>query len=87
MRQSRDLLVESKRKTTSEHDLLPFFHHWDEQRAAFHARAPVEVPLSIASVLDTRGTMEPALLRLLLRGNWIPTFFPQHCPDDVAKWL
>jgi hypothetical protein len=80
------ILERDNEKTVSDQDLLPFFHHWDQVRDAFHSHMDATLPNSLLAYLETKSRPED-LTRLLLCGNWIPTFFPSECPEDVAKWL
>jgi hypothetical protein len=85
----KQIVDEENLKTPDDLDLCPFFHHWKAEDAeGFYARMPWELPSSLSAVLEGASSKSAKeLMKLILVGNFIPAFFPDRCPADLAVWL
>jgi hypothetical protein len=84
------IMQEATQKTTDDLDLQPFFHRWSLDLAAeFSQRLTLRLPDCLLTVLNPprEHLQSSAFVNLILKGDWIPTLFPDRCPEELARWL
>ena len=86
----RSIMDEANQKTTDDLDLQPFLHRWNAASAeAFAKLLDLRLPDCLVAVLHPVRELQQssAFVNLVLKGDWIPTLFPDSCPEPLARWL